>query len=139
VDDAEARRRFAEARVARMATVTPDGRPHVVPIVFAMQDDLVFSIVDAKPKRSLQLQRLANIASNSNVALLVDHYDEDWNSLWWVRADGTARVVEDGPELDHAVELLRAKYEQYATWSEPVGAAVVIRIERLRSWSLTGE
>ena len=123
--------------MARMATVTPEGAPHLVPIVFAAEDDVVYSIVDAKPKRSPKLRRLANIAANPHVTLLVDHYDEDWDTLWWVRADGTATVVEEGPERDRAVELLRAKYPQYRDWAEPIGGAVVIRVDRWRSWSLS--
>jgi PPOX class probable F420-dependent enzyme len=138
VNEHHARRRFAEARVARMASVRPDGAPHIVPIVFALVGDRVFSIVDAKPKTSPKLQRLENIRANPRVTLLVDHYDETWERLWWVRADGTARVVEDGPGRDEAVELLRAKYRQYEEWSEPIGAAVVVEVVRWRWWSFTG-
>ena len=137
MDEAKARHRFGDARVARIATVSADGAPHLVPIVFALEGDDVFSIVDAKPKRTPKLKRLANIAANPRVSLLVDHYGEDWNRLWWVRADGEARVVEKGPERERAVELLRGKYEQYRTWSEPIGAAVVVRVGRWRWWSLT--
>ena len=137
MDEAEARERFAAARVARMASVDADGHPHLVPIVFAVDGDDVLSIVDAKPKRTPELKRLRNIAANSNVALLVDEYDEDWQRLWWVRADGGARVEESGPARDRAIELLRAKYEQYRTaWSTPVGAAVVVRVTRWRWWTL---
>jgi len=121
-----------------MATVSPDGAPHVVPIVFVAEGDTLCSVVDAKPKTSPRLKRLANIAANPRVTLLVDHYDEDWDELWWVRADGEARVVEEGPERRQAIELLRAKYPQYERWSEPIGAAVVIRVLRWRWWSLTG-
>ena len=139
MDEAEARERFAAARVARMASVDADGHPHLVPIVFAVDGDDILSIVDAKPKRTTELKRLSNIAANPRVALLVDEYDEDWQRLWWVRADGQARVDEEGPVRDRALELLRAKYEQYRTsWSEPVGAAVVVRVERWRWWSLAG-
>ena len=98
----------------------------------------ICSIVDAKPKRSPKLQRLANIAANPRVTLLVDHYDEDWDVLWWVRADGEARVVEEGPERDRAVELLHAKYPQYRTWSDPIGGAVVVDVDRWQWWSLSG-
>jgi PPOX class probable F420-dependent enzyme len=119
-----------------MATVRADGAPHLVPIVFALDGDVVHSVVDAKPKRSMKLQRLANIAANPGVSLLVDHYDEEWEALWWVRADGTARVVEGGPEQDRAVALLRAKYPQYERWPEPIGAAVIMRVDRWRWWSL---
>ena len=85
----QARRRFAAARVARLATADAAGRPHIVPITFAVDGDVVYSAVDAKPKRRTALKRLANIAANPAVALLVDHYADDWNELWWVRADGT--------------------------------------------------
>jgi PPOX class probable F420-dependent enzyme len=130
----EARRRLAAGRIARLATVRADGRPHVVPIVYAMQDDLIYSIADPKPKRSLVLLRNQNIAANPAVSLLVDAYDEDWERIWWVRADGAAHVVESGPERDTTIRLLRAKYPQYETWTTPFGAATVIRVERLTSW-----
>ena len=139
MDEQEARRRFAEGRVARMATVGADGTPHLVPIVFALDGDEIVSIVDAKPKRARDLKRLRNIAANPNVALLVDEYREEWERLWWVRADGTGRVEEEGPTRDRAIELLWEKYEQYRTaWSEPVGAALVISVRRWRWWSLAG-
>src|SRR5690348_1391752 len=90
----EARARFAAARVARLATADASGRPHVVPIVFAVAGDEIVSAVDAKPKRTTALRRLANVRENPRVALLADHYEDDWSALWWVRADGTARVAE---------------------------------------------
>ena len=99
----EARRRFASARVAHLATSDARNRPHVVPIVFAVEGDTVYSAVDHKPKRSTQLRRLANIAENPAVALLVDFYDDvDWDRLWWVRAEGTGRLVTPGSE-EHAL------------------------------------
>ena len=137
LDPPEAWRRFSEARVARMGTTGPDGRPHVVPVVFAVDGDAVFTIVDPKPKRGPRLKRLANIEANPRVTLLVDHYDESWRALWWVRADGTATVEEQGPSRDRAIDLLRAKYEQYAEWTTPFGAAVVIRVDRWSSWSFS--
>jgi PPOX class probable F420-dependent enzyme len=138
LDPDEARRRFASGRVARMGTTGPDGRPHLVPIVFAVDGDVVYSIVDPKPKKSPQLKRLSNIASNPRITLLVDHYEEDWRALWWVRADGVASVVEDGPERDRTIELLTAKYEQYAEWGPTMfGDAVVMRVDRWSSWSFT--
>jgi PPOX class probable F420-dependent enzyme len=132
----EALRRLAASRVGYLATVRTDGRPHVVPIVFAVEADTVYSIADPKPKRGPDLLRFRNIAANPAVSLLVDHYDEDWNRLWWVRADGRARVVDDGPERETGIRLLRAKYRQYAEWSTPFGAAMVMTIERVSSWSL---
>jgi PPOX class probable F420-dependent enzyme len=132
----EAALRLAAARVGTLSTVRADGRPHVVPIVFAMDDGVVYSIADPKPKSGLDLLRHRNILANPSVSLLVDRYDERWEELWWVRADGTARVLEDGPERDTTIRLLRAKYPQYATWTTPFGAATVIRIERIASWTM---
>ncbi len=132
----DARARFAQARVARLATVRPDGRPHLAPIVFALDGDLLYSIVDAKPKRGPDLLRFRNIAAEPRVSLLADHYADDWQALWWVRVDGTARVVESGPDCDTAIRLLFGKYPQYGDWSTPIGAAMVVRIERWSSWSL---
>lgn len=133
----DARGYFERARVARLTTIRPDGRPHIVPIVFALEDDLLYSIVDAKPKRGPDLVRLRNIAAEPRVSLLVDHYAEDWQALWWVRVDGIATVAESGPPRDVAIRLLLEKYRQYDEWATPFGAAVVVRIERWSSWSFT--
>ena len=136
LDDSEARRRLAAARVGHLATVRADGRPHVVPIVFAVDGDVVYAIADPKPKRGLDLLRHRNIAANPAVSLLVDEYQEPWSGIWWVRADGVARVVEDGPERDTAIRLLRDKYSDYASWSTPFGAAMVLEVTRITSWVL---
>ncbi len=137
LDDAEAWRRLTAARVAHLATVRADGSPHVVPIVFAVGDDrTVYSIADPKPKRGLDLLRHRNIVANPAVSVLVDAYDEAWEQLWWVRADGSANVVEDGPVRDTTIRLLKAKYPQYETWTTPFGAATVFTVERLTSWAL---
>lgn len=133
----EAWRRLAAARVAYLGTVRTDGRPHVVPIVFAIGDDrTIYSIADPKPKSGLDLQRHRNIAANPSVSLLVDAYDEAWEHIWWVRADGTARVVEEGPDREIAIRLLKARYTQYETWSTPFGAATVITVEQMTSWTM---
>jgi PPOX class probable F420-dependent enzyme len=133
----EAWRRLSQARVAYLATMRTGGRPHVVPIVFAVGEDrVIYSIADPKPKSGLDLLRHRNIEANPTVSLLVEHYDESWEALWWVRADGVAHVAEDGPDRAAAIRLLRAKYPQYATWSTPFGAATVIRVERVASWAM---
>jgi PPOX class probable F420-dependent enzyme len=135
MDTAKMRERVGEARVGRLATIRADGRPHLVPICFALEgDDILYSAVDEKPKRSKRLQRLENIRNRPEVAVLVDHYDEDWERLWWVRLDGTASVLEDGSEREHALALLRAKYEQYRQ-EPPTGAVIAVRVERWRGWS----
>jgi PPOX class probable F420-dependent enzyme len=108
-----------------------------VPIVFVTDAErTLYSIADPKPKAGLDLARHRNIIANPSVSLLVEHYDEAWEHLWWVRADGTARIVEDGPERETTIRLLRAKYAQYATWTTPFGAATVITVERVTSWTL---
>ena len=131
----EARRHFAAERVARLATADAAGRPHLVPLVFAVDGDTVYSAVDAKPKRSTRLRRLANVAENPAVALLADRYDDDWTALWWVRADGTARVLAPGePEAARAVDLLRDRYPQYAS-DPPAGPVLAIDVARWSGWA----
>jgi len=131
----EARERFASARVARLATVGASGRPHLVPIVFATAGDVVFSAVDAKPKHTTALQRLANVRDNPHVAVLADHYDDaDWSALWWARGDGSARVLGDAdPAAAHALGLLAARYVQYRA-APPPGPVLEIRVERWSGW-----
>jgi PPOX class probable F420-dependent enzyme len=119
------RERFAEARVARLATAGP----HIVPVCFVLDGDVIWSAVDAKPKRTRALQRLENIARDPRVSLLVDHYEDDWSQLWWARADGVARVEDSGP-----MNLFRARYEQYAA-SPPAGPFIAIAVERWSGWS----
>jgi PPOX class probable F420-dependent enzyme len=133
---AEARARFAAGRVARLATADAAGRPHLVPIVFAVDGDTVYHAVDAKPKRTTALRRLANARANPRVALLADHYDDaDWGALWWVRAEGTARVLAPGgEEAARAVGLLAARYAQYRD-APPQGPVVAVDVERWSGWS----
>jgi PPOX class probable F420-dependent enzyme len=124
---------FARAPVARLATSTPDGIPHLVPVVFAVDEDVVYTAVDAKPKRTQRLRRLINIESNPQVSLLVDYYADDWAQLWWVRADGVATIDHDGDAMQAGYRLLRAKYAQYQ--SVPLnGPVIAVRISRWSSW-----
>jgi PPOX class probable F420-dependent enzyme len=125
---------LAAARVGRLATVRPDGRPHVVVCCFAVEGDLVWTAVDAKPKRHARLQRLANLRANPHASLLVDHYEEDWERLWWVRVDGPAAVFEEGDP--RALAALTAKYPQYAA-SPPAGPVIALTIERVSAWAAT--
>jgi len=130
------RQRIYSARVARLATADADGTPHVVPVTFALDGDTIYFAVDAKPKRTTDLKRLRNIAANPAVAVLVDHYEEDWSRLWWVRVDGTARVVEDRAGVDRAIGLLVERYDQYRK-APPSGPVVAISIGRMTGWSAT--
>jgi PPOX class probable F420-dependent enzyme len=119
-----------QARVARLATVDPLGRPHVVPICFAIEGETLYTAVDEKPKRTRALQRLRNIEAHPQVEVLVDHYDEDWSRLWWVRLRGTASVVDD----PHALELLARKYAQYHA-QPPAGPVIAVAIEERIEWT----
>jgi PPOX class probable F420-dependent enzyme len=132
--DVALRRRAEAAPVARLATVGDDGRPHLVPCCFAVAGDVAYSVVDHKPKRSAALRRLDNIRAQPAVCLLVDHYEEDWTALWWVRLDGAARILEGGPEHAAAIALLCAKYPQYRA-TPPSGVVVAIDVTDCRAWS----
>jgi len=139
VDAVAARSRFAAEPVARLATAGADGRPHVVPVVFAVDGDTLYTAVDdVKPKSTQRLRRLRNIAENPAVALLADRYDDDWSALWWVRADGTARVLEPGdPEAGRARLLLAERYEPYRA-APPPGPVIVVAVERWTGWAAAG-
>jgi PPOX class probable F420-dependent enzyme len=131
-----ARRRLSEARVARLATAGGDGKPHIVPIVFVLHGDALYFAVDAKPKQTRNLQRLKNIAANPAVSVLVDHYEDDWTRLWWVRADGTARMLTDDALARRATDLLVAKYDPYRN-ARPEGPVVGVQIDNITGWSFT--
>ncbi|MEU3185067.1 TIGR03668 family PPOX class F420-dependent oxidoreductase [Streptomyces sp. NPDC006923] len=133
----EARDRLACCRVIRLATADAWGRPHLVPVVFALDGDTLVMAVDHKPKRSLRLKRLANIAVNPEVCLLADGYDEEWDRLWWARADG--RAVELPPASWSAgsardVALLVDKYRPHYEGRPPAGPVIEVGISRWSGW-----
>jgi PPOX class probable F420-dependent enzyme len=138
MDSDEARARFAAAPRAHLATADASGRPHVVPITFALVGETIYTAVDAKPKRTRALRRLANVAANPAVAVLVDHYERDWERLWWVRADGRGRALEaQADEALGALAALAARYEPYR-FAPPCGPVLAIDVERWVSWSAAG-
>jgi PPOX class probable F420-dependent enzyme len=128
----ESRRRFAKAKVARLATITPNGHPHVIPVTFAIQNSKLYIAIDHKPKTTQNLQRLRNIKQTPAVSILADHYAEDWTTLWWTRADGTATITEDETPID----LLVAKYPQYQE-TRPHGPVIEIEVNHWTGWSYT--
>jgi len=129
---------FAGARVARLGTADDSGRPHLVPVTFAMIDDTIVIAVDHKPKTTTNLKRLRNIAANDQVSLLVDHYDDrDWSNLWWVRADGVARVLEGEADKLMSVAKLVEKYAQYRVIA-PAGPVIQVVVHTWRGWSYSG-
>ncbi len=125
---------MAESAVARLATIDPDGRPHLVPIVFALQADTLYSAVDKKPKQSRTLRRIENAGRRQQVTVLIDHYDDDWARLWWIRLKGHARVLDDGEEAIRAIALLTDKYEQYQA-APPSPPVLAIDVTEWRGWS----
>ena len=131
---ATARRRFAAVPVARLATVSDTGAPHIVPIAFAVDGDRIVSAVDAKPKTSRSLRRLRNIRANPRVAVLADHYDDVWTRLWWVRADGRAVIIEDPALIAEPLRLLARRYAQYRD-DPPAGPVISILVERWAAWA----
>jgi PPOX class probable F420-dependent enzyme len=130
----EARSRFADARVARLATVSAAGVPHLVPVTFAVIGDRIVFVIDDKPKSTTRLRRLDNIAARPSVCLLADVYDEDWSRLWWARADGTASVVVADAE---AIVALAARYPAYAQ-RRPRGPVVSIEVTAWSGWAAAG-
>lgn len=128
----------AQARVGRLASVRPNGRPHVVVVAFGLvDDDTIVTVVDAKPKQTLNLQRLRNLSAHPEFSLLVDHYEEDWERLWWVRLDGTADIVTSEPRRRKLLLPLTEKYPQYRD-APPPGPAIVLSIGSWASWSAAG-
>jgi PPOX class probable F420-dependent enzyme len=130
----EARERLASVPVVRLGTADADGRPHLVPITFAVDGDQIYTAVDHKPKRSRDLKRLHNIREDPQVAVLADHYDDDWARLWWVRCDGRATVLTGDSAMSGPVRLLVDRYEQYRQ-TPPAGPVIMISVERWTGWS----
>ncbi|MFF9649139.1 TIGR03668 family PPOX class F420-dependent oxidoreductase [Streptomyces sp. NPDC014622] len=132
----EARELFAAARVARLATADASARPHLVPVVFALDGDVLVLAVDHKPKRTTRLKRLANIAVNPPVCLLVDHYEDDWERLWWVRADGEARVLPPSDRSDEAARRVGALVAKYSPYTDrpPEGPVIEVAVTRWSGW-----
>jgi len=128
-------RRATHAPVGRLATVTPAGTPHVVPVCFVLVGSRIFTATDGKPKTTRALQRFDNVRANPSASLLVDHWDDDWSQLWWVRADGPAHVVEEGPELDDGIEALREKYRGHYGIAPPTGPGIVLDATHWVGWA----
>jgi PPOX class probable F420-dependent enzyme len=119
--------------VGHLATVTATQQAHLVPCCFVLDADTLYSAIDAKPKSTFALRRVENITANGAASLMVDHYEEDWTQLWWVRIDGTGRIVDETPERERAIDLLASKYRQYDE-VPPTGPVLAIDIESWRSW-----
>lgn len=123
--------------MARLATAGPDAVPHLVPVTFALAGDVIYTAVDAKPKAGTGLRRLRNIMANPRVALLADHYEDDWGRLWWARADGLAGILTDAAQMAGPCHLLAARYRQYRDFPPP-GPVIQITVSRWSGWAAAG-
>lgn len=134
MDEQDARRRFAAARVAVLATADAAGAPHLVPVTFVVDGDTAWTATDDKSKRTTMLRRHDNIRAQPRVSLLVQHWSEDWSLLWWVRADGLALVTMEQSTVDRVTGLLTAKYPQYEEVSVK-GPVIEVAVHKWRGWA----
>jgi PPOX class probable F420-dependent enzyme len=132
--EGEARARFAAEPVARLGTADAQGRPHIVVVTFAVEGDMIYTAVDQKPKSSTELKRMRNIGENPRVTLLADHYSDDWDLLWWVRADGRAEILADQRQMGAPLKLLANRYWQYRQ-APPTGPVIAVSVERWSGWT----
>ncbi len=137
MDRAEALGRIARANVGYFASVGLNGEPHIVPVTFALIESSLVHMVDFKPKTTMVLKRISNVERNPNATILVDHYEDEWERLWWVRIDGAVTVERSGPAWLAATDALAAKYPQYRS-QRPTGAAIYLSIDRVTSWEYSG-
>lgn len=136
MERSEALSRLASARSGHLATMRPEGIPHLVVVTFALAGEVVVTAIDHKPKTTQNLQRLRNIEANPAVSFLADGYDDDWADLWWVRVDGTASVLLGGSFRDRAIAALATKYEQYRE-TPPAGPVIAVSTETVTGWAMT--
>ena len=138
----DVRATLESARHGYLSTASAEGDPHLQPVVFQVVGDSIYIAIDEKPKTTLRLRRLTNIESNPKFALLVDHYDDDWNQLWWILLRGPAEVLwpsEWGQnEASLVLASLRAKYEQYRVMGLEERPLLKLTPDRVTRWSATG-
>jgi PPOX class probable F420-dependent enzyme len=134
ISEGEARARFATVPVARLGTADAQGRPHVVVVTFAVEGDVIYTAVDQKPKSGANLKRLRNVGQNPCVTMLADHYSDDWDRLWWVRADGRAAILADQRQMAAPLRLLADRYRQYRQ-APPTGPVLAVTVERWSGWA----
>jgi PPOX class probable F420-dependent enzyme len=131
-----ASRLINSARVAHLATADANGQPHVIPICFIFDGRNFYSPIDEKPKRTAptKLKRLRNIQQNSQVALVIDRYDEDWRQLAYALILGRAKILRRGKTHEKAARLLRRKYRQYRSMSIQDRPMISITPKRVVVW-----
>ena len=132
--EGEARARFATVPVVRLGTADGQGRPHLVVVTFAVDGDMIYTAVDQKPKSGSTLRRLRNVGDNPAVTMLADHYSDDWETLWWVRADGRAAILADQRQMAGPLRLLATRYWQYRQ-APPTGPVIAVTVQRWSGWA----
>ena len=120
--------------MARLGTADGQGRPHVVVVTFAVDGDTIYTAVDQKPKSGNYLKRLRNVGENPWVTVLADRYSDDWDTLWWVRADGRAAILGDERSMAGPFRLLTERYWQYRK-APPTGPVLAVTVERWSGWA----
>ncbi len=127
---------LARASIGHLATVGAAGAPHVIPVCYAFDGRAIYSVLDQKPKSAplARLRRVRNIRANPRVALVVDHYEEDWRRLGYLLVFGRAELLLEGDERDGAVRLLREKYHQYRAMDLDANPVIKITPGRVVGW-----
>lgn len=137
LNESTMRERVQKEAVGFLATVHEGLQPHLVPVVFAAERDTIWIAIDQKPKDSYNVKRVRNVLANPNVSFLVQHYEADWQRLWWVRLDGTARIVDEEHERRPVVERLQEKYPQHRV-QPPPGPVIEITVTVWKGWAASG-
>ncbi|MFL5907106.1 MAG: TIGR03668 family PPOX class F420-dependent oxidoreductase [Solirubrobacterales bacterium] len=127
-----ARELLEEARVGRLGLLDEEGGPRVLPVTFAVAEGRIWSAIDRKPKRAAEPARLRFLRRDPRAALTVDRYSDEWDELAWVQVLGRVEILEAG-EAAAALEVLRAKYPQYAE-SPPPGPVLALDPDRCLWW-----
>jgi PPOX class probable F420-dependent enzyme len=124
------------APVGRLATADAAGVPHVIPVCYVFNGQFLYSVLDRKPKRAAlpRLKRVRNIQANPQVALVVDHYEADWQCLWYILLTGKAELLVEGDERVEAIKLLRQKYPQYRDMSIDGNPVIKVTPAKVLSW-----
>ena len=127
---------LARAQVGRLATADANGAPHVIPVCYAVMNGKIYSVLDQKPKRATltRLRRVRNILVNPQVSLVVDHYEENWERLWYILISGHAELLEEGEERPAAILVLREKYAQYRAMNIDHNPVIKITPSHVVSW-----
>ncbi len=129
------RRFLSRNRVGRLATADNAGRPHVVPVCYAVHGTTLYITIDEKPKKlERSPKRLRNLMENPAAAVMVDHYEEDWSRLGWIMLRGRGEILASGDEHDSAQTLLRKRYPQYERMDLQPLPVIALRIARVTTW-----